>query len=227
MKVSIHSGANRIGGSCIEIASATTRIILDCGWPLGEEIDLTPPPVPGLFAPGQPPDALLLSHAHPDHTGFIEQIELDVPVFATIDASKIMKVGSLYAGGMALSQDRFRPVHVPRSWREPVHPFQIGDLRIIAYPVDHSSPGAVGYLVEHGGKRIFYTGDLRFHGRKQGMHKRILKDLGRNLDLLITEGTNVGRAQSGLSSERAVENRAATLSRGCSVCVRLTRLASA
>ena len=95
--------------------------------------------------------------------------------------------------------------------------FLLGDLRVTAYPVDHSSPGAVGYLVEHAGKRIFYTGDLRFHGRKSGMHERILKDLRGNLDLLITEGTNVGRDQSGLPSEEEVENRAVELCRGASL----------
>jgi ribonuclease J len=216
MRILVHGGANQIGKSCIEIASATTRIILDCGWPLEDEADLTPPPVSGLFAPGEPPDAILLSHAHPDHTGFIQQIAAKVPIYATADTSKIMKVGSIYVpDAVQLPQDCFQEVFVPCSWRERVHPFNVGDLRITAYPVDHSSPGAVGYLVENAGQRIFYTGDLRFHGRKPGMHKRILKDLSGKLDLLITEGTNVGRKQSGLKSEEEVEDRAVTLSREC------------
>src|ERR1700735_1615078 len=113
MKVIVHGGANQIGGSCIEIASAKTRIILDCGWPLENALDLppgiaapkalvasclegtfqlSPPPVPGLFAPGKPPNAVLLSHAHPDHTGFIDVMDARVLVYATIETSKIMKV---------------------------------------------------------------------------------------------------------------------------------------
>lgn len=216
MKVIVHSGGEQIGASCLEISSATTRIILDCGWPIEEQAAaLLPPAVPGLFIAGTPPNAVLLSHAHPDHTGFIKDIASAVSVYATTDASKVMKVGSLYARGVAIPGALFKAVPVPRSWRESTQPFTIGDLCITAYPVDHSSPGAVGYIVEHDGQRIFYTGDLRFHGRKPGMHKRLLKDLRGNLDLLITEGTNVGREQSGLSSEEEVENRAVKLSRRC------------
>lgn len=216
MKVIVHSGGEQIGAACLEISSATTRVILDCGWPIEEQTtELLPPAVPGLFTAGAPPNAVLLSHAHPDHTGFIKDIASAVSVYATTDASKIMKVGSLYARGVAIPRALFKAVPVPRSWRESIQPFTVGDLCITAYPVDHSSPGAVGYLVEHAGQRIFYTGDLRFHGRKPGMHKRILKDLRGNLDLLITEGTNVGREQSGLSSEKEVENRAVKLSRRC------------
>ena len=208
LRVIVHRGTNEIGASCIEVASATTRIILDCGWPLDGGDESEPPAVPGLFAPGSKPAAVLLSHAHPDHTGFIDKIPAGVRIYATEDTSKIMKVGSIYADGKAISRDQFEEVKVPRNGRDPVHEFTIGDLQVTAYPVDHSSPGAVGYLVEHAGKRIFYTGDLRFHGRKAGMHKRILKDLSGNLDLIITEGTNVGREQSGLRSEKEVENRA-------------------
>ncbi len=217
LRVIVHRGTNEIGSSCIEVASASTRIILDCGWPLGGGDESEPPTVPGLFAPGSKPAAVLLSHAHPDHTGFIGKIPGGVPIYATVDTSKIMKVGSIYARGVELPRDQFEGVNVPRSWRDPVRHFPIGDLQITAYPVDHSSPGAVGYLVEHAGKRIFYTGDLRFHGRKSGMHERILKDLRSNLDLLITEGTNVGREQSGLGSEKEVENRAVELSREASL----------
>jgi ribonuclease J len=216
MKVIVHSGGEQIGASCLEISSPTARIILDCGWPIEEQTtELLPPAVPGLFTAGTPPNAVLLSHGHPDHTGFITNIASAVSVYATTDASKIMKVGSIYARGVPIPGKLFKAVSVPRSWRDSTRPFTVGDLCITAYPVDHSSPGAVGYLVEHDGKRIFYTGDLRFHGRKPGMHKRILKDLRGKLDLLITEGTNIGREQSGLSSEKEVENCAVKLSRRC------------
>jgi ribonuclease J len=216
MKVIVHSGGEQIGASCLETSSATTRIILDCGWPIEEQAsELLPPAVPGLFIAGTPPNAVLLSHAHPDHTGFIKDIASAVSVYATTDASKVMKVGSIYARGVAIPVALFKAVTVPRSGRESTKPFTVGDLSITAYPVDHSSPGAVGYLVEHAGRRIFYTGDLRFHGRKPGMHQRILRDLRGKLDLLITEGTNVGREPSGLGSEKEVEDGAAKLSRRC------------
>ncbi|HEV7404403.1 MAG TPA: MBL fold metallo-hydrolase [Chthoniobacteraceae bacterium] len=214
MKLIVHSGADRIGASCLEIASEKTRLIFDCGWPLAAEGDPVPPPVPGLFAEGSPPEALLLSHAHADHTGFLDQIRPRVPVYATALTSKTMQVGSLYARGVSIPRRVFREVPVPASWRESVTPILLGDLRVTAYPVDHSSPGAVGYLVEHGSERLFYTGDLRFHGWKNGMRRRIVGDLAGTLDLLITEGTNVGRPSRALKSEHAVMERACALMRG-------------
>lgn len=212
LRVIVHRGTNEIGGSCIEVASATTRIILDCGWPLDGGDKSEPPSVPGLFAPGTKPTALLLSHAHPDHTGFVGKIPAGVPIYATMDTSKIMFVGSVYARGVKLLPERFREAPVPQAAGS-CRPFQIGDLTVTAYPVDHSAYGAVGFLVEHGGRRVFYTGDLRFHGRKAGMSRRIVRDLRGKIDLLITEGTNVGCPSVGLSDEKIVEQTAATLSR--------------
>jgi ribonuclease J len=212
LRVTVHRGTNEIGGSCIEVASATTRIILDCGWPLDGGDESEPPAVPGLFTPGSKPAAVLLSHAHPDHTGFIAKVAADIPIYATVDTSKIMFVGSCYARGVQLPAARFCEVPVPNG-SGPCKSFQIGDLTVTAYPVDHSAYGAVGFLVEHGGRKVFYTGDLRFHGRKLGMSQRIVRELRGKLDLLVTEGTNVGRTQTGLSNEASVERTAITLSR--------------
>lgn len=212
LSVIVHRGTNEIGASCIEVASANTRIILDCGWPLDGGDESEPPAVPGLFAPGSKPAAVLLSHAHPDHIGFISKISSDVPIYTTKDTSKIMLVGSCYARGIKLPADRFREVKVP-SASGPCKTHKIGDLTVTAYPVDHSAYGAVGFLVEHEGKRVFYTGDLRFHGRKPGMRERIIRELHGKLDLLVTEGTNVGREQTGLSDEETVERTAVALSR--------------
>lgn len=62
MKVIVHRGGEQIGASCLEISSASTRIILDCGWPIEEQTtELLPPAVPGLFTAGTPPNAVLLS----------------------------------------------------------------------------------------------------------------------------------------------------------------------
>ena len=49
MKITIHRGQNQIGGSIIEIASDTTKIILDAGSELDEEIPVAPD-VEGLFS---------------------------------------------------------------------------------------------------------------------------------------------------------------------------------
>jgi ribonuclease J len=98
-------------------------------------------------------------------------------------------------------------VPIPKQ-RESSRVFPIGVLKVTAYPVDHSAYDAVAYLVEHEGKRVLYTGDLRLHGRKPGMAQRIVREVRGKLDLLITEGTNVGRVETGLRSEAEVEKHA-------------------
>ncbi|MEI6358016.1 MAG: MBL fold metallo-hydrolase, partial [Verrucomicrobiota bacterium] len=40
--------------------------------------------------PGDAPDAVLLTHAHPDHTGFITEMPPEVPIYATVGTSKMM-----------------------------------------------------------------------------------------------------------------------------------------
>ena len=131
-----------------------------------------------------------------------------VPIYATVETSKMMLLGSVYAGGVKLPPHRFKRVPVPAGDKD-CTPMQIGDLKVTAYPVDHSAFGAVAYLIELGGKRLFYTGDLRFHGRHSGMRERIVRDLRGKLDAMVIEGTNLGRDASGLASEKAVETRAA------------------
>src|SRR5690349_5467554 len=67
--VTIHRGSNEIGGNCVEIVTAKSRLILDVGMPLSEMMDSGGSrrrkpdrddlirrgvilPVPGLFSPG-------------------------------------------------------------------------------------------------------------------------------------------------------------------------------
>src|ERR1035437_1374047 len=96
--VTVHRGSNEIGGNCVELATAKSRLILDVGMPLSEMMvegaskrrkpdrdDLIQRgvimPIPGLFSPGPNIDAILLSHAHGDHFGLIEQTLPEIPVY--------------------------------------------------------------------------------------------------------------------------------------------------
>lgn len=203
----IHRGAAEIGGSCIEIASGKTRLVFDCGWPLEGEGTVTPPPVPGLFAPGRAPQAVFLTHAHPDHTGFVEQMPADVPIYSTVATSKMMFVGSLYARGVELPRNRWKPVPFGKPG-DALIKVRIDDFEVTGYPVDHSAYGGVAYLVENGGKRLLYSGDLRFHGRKPGMRERLVRELCGTLDVLVIEGTNLGRTSGDFPSEVSVEEYA-------------------
>ena len=110
MKLTIHRGTHEIGGSCIELATATTRIILDVGLPLVDanrdpfdpraalakpvhalKVEKVIPAVKGLFDnDSTAPDGILLSHAHLDHAGLLHLSQPTVPIYATKGTSKMM-----------------------------------------------------------------------------------------------------------------------------------------
>ena len=51
-------------------------------------------------------------------------------------------------------------------------PVEIGPFRVTPYLVDHSAFDAYALLVEADGKRVFYSGDFRGHGRKRKLSRR-------------------------------------------------------
>ena len=80
MKITIHRGQNQIGGSIIEIASETTKIILDAGAELDEELPVAPQ-IEGLFFGQAAYDAVFISHYHGDHLGLCDQVLPKIPIY--------------------------------------------------------------------------------------------------------------------------------------------------
>lgn len=74
-------------------------------------------------------------------------------------------------------------------------PIQIGPFQITPYLVDHSAYDAYGLLVEAGGKRLFYSGDFRGHGRKGRLFEAFLQQPPSNIDVLLMEGTTLSRLE--------------------------------
>ena len=70
---------------------------------------------------------------------------------------------------------------------------QIKGIKYKMIPVGHSVPGACSVLLTlPDGKRILYTGDMRFHGEGEVSMDDYVKSIGCPVDVLITEGTRVG-----------------------------------
>ncbi|NUQ61182.1 MAG: MBL fold metallo-hydrolase [Pirellulales bacterium] len=205
LSLTIYRGTTEIGGNCVELRAGPTRIVVDVGVPLidsrGELFDTRSlkgkskqslldegilPNVPGLFRGDLHPDAILLSHAHLDHSGFLGQTQPRIPVYASEGTSKMMLAGSVFANGEEIPKKRFRKL-------QPGRPKTIGDFRVTTFPVDHSVYGSSAFLIEAGKKTVLYSGDLRLHGRNPEMAEQLLKALkNQTMDALLMEGTHLG-----------------------------------
>ena len=85
-------------------------------------------------------------------------IRPDVPVYIGEAAHNILTAASHYVpNGHAFIDPRFI------AHRKPL---EIGPFRVTPYLVDHGAFDAYALLVEADGKRVFYSGDFRGHGRK-------------------------------------------------------------
>jgi ribonuclease J len=195
MKLIIHRGTHQIGGSCIEVSSGNTRLILDAGSPLDadpEVMKTSPeryrPAVKGLFAGSEPPlvDAVLLSHSHPDHSRFLSDIHLDIPIYMSEGTRTIIQALSLFLSQRMLTDN----VKILKT--SPPTPVRIGDFLIEPVPVDHSSPDALAFILQSKGKTCVYSGDFRAHGRKTKLFDGLIERCPRPVDTLLLEGTMVG-----------------------------------
>ena len=69
----------------------------------------------------------------------------------------------------------------------------LGPFTITPYLMDHSAYDAYAFLVEADGKRVFYSGDFRNHGRKRLLFEKLLLHPPGNVDVLLMEGSTIGR----------------------------------
>lgn len=211
MDACIHRGATEIGGSCVELrAGGGERVVLDLGLPLNVEPgeDVLLPPVSGL-RDGADPSLLgvLLSHSHPDHYGLVEFISSDVPVYMGAATSRILKEASFFTP-MGLSR-------VPAGMLADRRSLGIGPFTVTPYLIDHSAFDAYALEIEAEGRRLFYTGDLRAHGRKGSTFDLLVDDPPQRINALLLEGTTAGRMPDANAprTEKEVEERCITLFR--------------
>lgn len=121
--------------------------------------------------------------------GLARSIKPDVPVYIGEAARRILEAALSFTSSGA----QFRTAH---HLRDQVT-IQIGPFRLTPYLVDHSAYDSYSLLIEAGGKRLFYTGDFRGHGRKSGLFARMLRSPPADVDVLLMEGSSIGRIADG------------------------------
>lgn len=194
-------GRDKIGENLIEIACGEARILVELGKSLdGSGGELEQEVLKKNYS------AVMVSHYHEDHAGLIK-FKHDCPVYIGSGAYRVMKARYAYHG-----EDMPDNILTYRNRRA----LEIGGIKITPFLCDHSAYDSYMLLFEAGGKSILYTGDFRFHGRKN--REKLLAALPKSVDVLIHEGTNIGK-NSLTISEAELENKAVGIMKAASASV--------
>jgi ribonuclease J len=204
-RVCIHRGTQQIGGTCIELACGAYRILLDLGLPL-DAGDTDPatllPNVPGLLTPDPDLLALVVSHGHADHWGLAPYAAPGLRVITGTATRRIMAAAAAFVPrAVAFAEGDMDLVD-----RQTI---QVGPFAITPYLVDHSAYDAYAMLIEAGGRRLFYSADIRGHGRKAALFDRLLAHPPLPVHAMLMEGSSLGRLRpdQGFPSEQDIETR--------------------
>ncbi|MCP3684053.1 MAG: MBL fold metallo-hydrolase [bacterium] len=215
MNFVIHRGTKEIGGSCVEIWTQSTRIVIDFGMPLVNP-DKTRfdskliknlsakeliskgvlPDIQGLYE--KPANsALILSHAHQDHFGLIKYADEQCKFYLGKATQKLIEITNIFT-----NQDW----EISNSNHfESGKPFVVGDIEITPYLMDHSAFDAYAFLIKADGKSLFYSGDFRVHGRKAKAFDWFSYNAETNVDYLLLEGTTISRVDKSFPTETEIE----------------------
>lgn len=147
-------------------------------------------------------DAVLLSHAHSDHADYISFLHEGIPIYMGKACHLILR---------ALEERSSRSIereilnYKPRPYNKKDKPikrkietfttgdkFKIGSLEVEPIHVDHSVPGAYGFIIYTSEGPIVYTGDMRLHGTNPQMTRDFIEKAREVKPIaLISEGTRI------------------------------------
>ena len=188
MKVTVLGAAKEVGRSAFLVNANHTNILLDYGVLLKRE------PIFPMHVKPKDIDAVVISHAHLDHSGFVPSLFLSqsaevqslgtVPTFelSQLLIEDMIKISGFYLPFEYLDLMTMMKRSKSLKYREP---YEINDITVTLHESGHILGGST-VVVEHGKKRLFYTGDINTRGSK------LLRQADLNLDpidLLIIEST--------------------------------------
>ena len=237
-RLTCFGGVSEIGGNKFLLEDKGVKVLLDFGAGFADGADffdsgIEPrqvngagdlfefgllPEVPGLYSEkalqntplkySDPEvDAVVLSHYHWDHTGRIGYVDPKIPVYCGETTSLIHEAYS-DSSGSPLDD------HPVRKFRTGDR-FRVGSLEFEPVHVDHSIPGAYGFVIHTTEGAVAYTGDFRFHGPAGSMTRDFIRAARKERPrILLTEGTRVGGEDGPNMTEDAVLNEARRLVKG-------------
>ncbi|GAA4081163.1 MBL fold metallo-hydrolase [Actinomadura miaoliensis] len=204
LRVTPLGGDDHIGGSCLLVESGDTRLLVDAGIRPG---DTPEPPRDIATALQSRPEAVVVTHAHADHCGYVPALTARLPrlrVVATPESCRLMPV--MWQDSLKVMRRRadirisyggsWQPLYdhtavddaVARLEELPFGaPRRIGDLTVELFPAGHIL-GAAGAVIRAGDRRVVVTGDISGF-RQESVDGYRLPDSARGADLLVLEST--------------------------------------
>ena len=189
MDVKILGAANEVGRSGFLVNCNGTKLLLDYGVMFGRRG--SPPKYP-LHVKPKDLDAIIITHAHLDHSGNVPSLFVsgNTDVYATPPTFDLSK---LLINDMLKIEKNAHPFDLPELNNMMKNAKEIGFKQKVTkgnatfeFRESGHVIGGSTVLVESEGKRLFYTGDIKTNGSR--MLREMDMDVG-EIDMLITEST--------------------------------------
>ncbi|RJP21063.1 MAG: ribonuclease J [Deltaproteobacteria bacterium] len=157
LRVMPMGGLGEIGLNCLLFDDGASALLVDAGLMFPDDtmlgVDYVVPDFSALREAAPHLSGLLLTHGHEDHIGAVPFLlkEFDIPVYGTRLTLGLLRHRLAEQG---VSADRLVPVS--RDAR-----FRLGGFDVEAFPVCHSIPDAVGYILRCAEGVFVHTGDFK------------------------------------------------------------------
>jgi ribonuclease J len=216
--LTFYGGAGEIGGNKILLEDKKTKVYLDFGqsFDFGEDYFfeyLQPrsvnglecyfefglvPEVPRLYSQSmlklthlsyQKPDVdgVFITHHHGDHTGHLPFLDESIPVYMGHGTKRILDVYHTLYPQLSNIGD-----HLNMNTFESGDRIKVKDLTFRPIHVEHSTPGAYGYIIESPSGNIVFTGDFRRHGPMKELTDEFITEASKcRPKVMICEGTRM------------------------------------
>ena len=199
MRITLHR-PNQIGGCITEIVSSKgTRIFVDLGHYLpkgdqeSEDEYASEKAITDLIGDAR---AIFYTHIHGDHFELFRYVPDWIDQYIGPLAHEIIMTKYRHMSNATELKENclkcLKKLELVKEYRKG-RPITIDDITVTPFQVSHSSADSYMLKIKCDGKTILHTGDFRGHGYMgNGIYKVMDKfHIAGNVDILITEGTNV------------------------------------